>query len=238
MSRDAFWTELGKLELDLRLARLWSERAQNEHASVASFDRFALGLLSVAAPPELLEAAHAAALDEIHHARLCFALASAYAGKKLGPGPLDLAGTLGTGFSLAELCEGTVTEGCVGETLAAIEAAACAVQAREPAVRIALEVIAADEQRHAELAWAFVRWAVTSAPELADVARAAFESAASRVSEPKYACVEPEVRGLGFLEPLDARRVRGAALRDGVFAAARELGLLTGSAADRAARWR
>lgn len=190
------------------------------------------------APPELLEAAHAAAVDEIDHARRCFALASAYAGQELKPGSLDLAGALDTGFSLAELCEATVLEGCVGETLAAIEAAECAAQSREPAVRIALEIIAADEQRHAELAWAFVRWAVTSRPELAPVGRQALERATRGVAAPKYACLEPEVQGSGFLEPNDARRARGAALQDVVVAAARALGLFTASAEAEAARWR
>lgn len=225
-----FWQELSRLDVDLsstlrgRLAQLWAERAQNEHASVASFDRFALGLLAVAAPPELVHDAHVAALDEIRHARLCFALASAYGNQALGPGPLDLSGTLSGGWSLDELCEATVIEGCVGETLAALEAAECAVQARAPAVRIALEIISADETRHAELAWAFVRWATEQAPELRARVQSAFRAAAVHLGPPKFACVEPGVLGHGFLEPESAHAVRQRGLTDVVLAAAGALG--------------
>jgi hypothetical protein len=48
-----------------------------------------LELLALGAPAELVEKAHVAALDEIEHARICFALASAYGGERYGPGPLD-----------------------------------------------------------------------------------------------------------------------------------------------------
>jgi hypothetical protein len=40
---------------------LW--RALFQHASVASFARFSLELLALGAPPDLVAAAHAAALD-------------------------------------------------------------------------------------------------------------------------------------------------------------------------------
>ena len=41
-----------------RLAELWSQDALLEHASIASFSRFALQLLAVAAPPALVAGAH------------------------------------------------------------------------------------------------------------------------------------------------------------------------------------
>ncbi|HVM69350.1 MAG TPA: hypothetical protein VM204_05885, partial [Gaiellaceae bacterium] len=47
-----------------RLERHWLREAAAEHASVASFSRFSLQLLAVGAPPDLLVAAHEAALDE------------------------------------------------------------------------------------------------------------------------------------------------------------------------------
>jgi hypothetical protein len=59
--------------------------AKLEHASVASFMRFALALLAHGAPADLVRDANAAALDEIEHARAAFALASALAGEPLGP---------------------------------------------------------------------------------------------------------------------------------------------------------
>ncbi|MCA9546694.1 MAG: ferritin-like domain-containing protein, partial [Myxococcales bacterium] len=53
-----------------RLADHWTRQALAEHASVASFARFALHLMAVGAPPDLLVATHQAGLDEIEHARL------------------------------------------------------------------------------------------------------------------------------------------------------------------------
>src|SRR5262249_34475352 len=70
------------------LARLWTENARGEHASVPAFSRLALSLVALGAPARLVEAAHRAALEEIAHARLSFSLAGAYAGAPVGPGPL------------------------------------------------------------------------------------------------------------------------------------------------------
>ena len=103
-----------------------------EHASIASFNRFSLQLLAVGAPPELVEASQRAALDEIEHARIAFALASKYGTTPVGPSSLDLAGdTLGQ-LDLASVTASTVEEGCVGETLAALEAEAARDAARAP----------------------------------------------------------------------------------------------------------
>lgn len=143
-----------------RLAELWARDALLEHASVASFSKFSLHLMAVAAPPALLDASHRAALDEIQHARLCFALASAYAGEPLGPGPLPLEGDLLGPLDLASITAAAVREGCVGETIASLEASEAHEIAQAPAPREALSQIAEDEARHAELAWRFVRWSL------------------------------------------------------------------------------
>lgn len=146
--------------LRTRLAELWARDALLEHASVASFSKFSLHLMAVAAPPRLLDEAHRAALDEIQHARLCFALASAYAGDPLGPGPLPLEGDLLGALDLPSITAAAVREGCVGETLASLEAAEAHEMAQSLAPKEALGTIAEDEARHAELAWRFVRWAL------------------------------------------------------------------------------
>lgn len=209
-----------------RLVELWLARGQNEHASIASFNRFALSLLAVGAPPELLEQTQAAALDEIRHAQICFAIASRYAGRGLGPGALSLGGLPPVPVALAELVEQTVIEGCVGETLSALEARALAEAAREPAIEAAMDTIASDELRHAELAWGFVGWAAEQRPELrAHAARTFAEAArADRIAAARYACLDPDVTGLGFLTPGEARRVRVEALEQVLRPAALQLG--------------
>jgi hypothetical protein len=132
-----------------------------EHASVASFARFTLHLLALGAPPELVGDAQRAIGDETEHARLAFGLASAFAGKPLGPGPLAIDGAL-DGFDLRDFVATLIREGCVGETVAAIEAREALEHVTDPAVRSVLETIARDELRHAVLAWRTLGWVVSS----------------------------------------------------------------------------
>jgi hypothetical protein len=99
------------------LARAWLADALEEHASIAAFARFTMLMLSVGAPPELVVASQRASIDEVAHARDCFALAQRYGASAAGPGELDVHDALGP-MSLADLAALTAEEGCVGETLA------------------------------------------------------------------------------------------------------------------------
>lgn len=148
------------VEVRRALADHWSEVALLEHASIASFSLFALALLSVGAPPGLIEGAHKAAMDEVDHAKLAFRLASRFAGQSLAPGPLPMADTGALGSSIEELAVSTAREGCVGETVGAVEARAALVRATDDEVRRVLGVVERDESAHAELAWQTVRWAI------------------------------------------------------------------------------
>ncbi|MDC3958704.1 ferritin-like domain-containing protein [Polyangium jinanense] len=154
--------DVSAIEPDLRaaLAAEWTRDALFEHASVASFGRFALELLAVGAPAELVEEAHRAALDEVRHARLCFALASAYAGEPVAPGAFPFGGAAEVVADLASIAARTAKEGCINETIAAVIAAEQCARAEDPAVAEVLAGIAADEARHAELAWRTVAWAI------------------------------------------------------------------------------
>jgi hypothetical protein len=158
----AFAARVDALETDLRrrLAERWSRAALAEHASIASFARFTLQLLAVGAPPSLLVDAHRAGLDEIEHARLSFRIASVFAGRSLGPGPLPIPPVPGD-VTLVDATRAAVLEGCIAETLAAHEARHAAHRCVDPLLREVMVAIAEDEARHAELAWAFAGWAVT-----------------------------------------------------------------------------
>ena len=154
----------GAAELDettrATLAAWWTRQALDEHAAVASFARFALELLSVGAPAEIVRSTQVALGEEITHAEICFGLASAYVGKAVGPGALPIEGAGEARATLAEIAAATAREGCVGETIAAFVAAAARDEATDPAARAALAVIARDEAEHAALAFRFVAWAV------------------------------------------------------------------------------
>jgi len=150
------------VEVRRALADHWSEVALLEHASIASFSLFALALLSVGAPPGLVEGAHKAAMDEVEHAKLAFRLASRFAGEPLAPGPLPIADAGSLGSSIHELAVSTAREGCVGETVGAVEARAALERATDDEVRRVLSIVERDESTHAELAWQTVRWAIDS----------------------------------------------------------------------------
>ncbi len=166
------------------LAAYWEQAALMEHASIAAFARFTLELLALGAPAQLVAQASAALSDEQRHATICFSLASAFAGQPLGPGSLSLDGCL-TRVELAEVAVTTFLEGCVGETLAAVEARELARDAQEPSLSRTLGLIAEDEARHSLLAWRFLDWALRrGGPALAARVKDALRSTLARTTEP------------------------------------------------------
>lgn len=160
------------------LAEFWSDAARAEHSSIAGFHRFALDLMAHGAPPDLLDRAIRAAADELGHARSCFELASHYAARPLGPGPMPLGDAAPIASTLLELAVSTAREGCLSETTAAWLAGELASAATDPAVRATLDRIAREETEHAELAWMTLRWAIeTGGPEVRAAVDEVFASA-------------------------------------------------------------
>jgi hypothetical protein len=190
-----------------------------EHASIAAFARFNLQLLSLGAPGELIEACNRALVDETAHTRLCFALASEYGGTTLGPARLDIAHCFEDN-SLQAIVNLVLREGCLGETVAALEALEAATLATDPAVKSALSRIARDEQTHAELAFKFLAWALTQSSvearaQLALEARQAladFEAEAlAQASDPPH---DPLASARGILSAKALRAIHVGAVRE------------------------
>ncbi|WAS90706.1 ferritin-like domain-containing protein [Nannocystis punicea] len=204
-----------------RLAAHWTRIAGFEHASVASFARFILDLLTLGAPPELVLAAQQALADEVEHARIGFALASLYEGTGVGPGPLPTADADPRADPDA-LIAAAIAEACVAETLAGLELLEAAAHAADPGLRRVLARIAGDEQRHAELGWRFVRWALEGADApRRERARAAFAGAIAQaeaeLSHMSELPADPELRAHGVVDP----PLRAAAWRRGLDALVR-----------------
>src|SRR5262249_21588545 len=156
-------------EIRAALAAHWEREAAFEHASVAAFARASLALLAAGAPPDLVAATHAAAIDEIEHARLGYALASAYGAEPRGPAALPAAAPPFSG-SLEDLAVETLIDACAGESAAALALREASAAVRDEGVRAVLSRIADDEERHAELAFRTVAWAARAGGE--PVARA------------------------------------------------------------------
>jgi len=145
----------------LALEALWLHDAQKEHASVPAFARISWLLAAVGAPAELVEGAHRAALEEIDHARRCFALAAGYGGRSHGVEPMPelLVGGLDVqGDPLERLASEGLTDGCLLEDFNADVAATCAAACEEPSVRGVLARIATEERSHASFSWALLTW--------------------------------------------------------------------------------
>jgi hypothetical protein len=187
------------------LAHRWTEDALAEHSSVAGFHRFALDLMAHGAPASLVERAQQAAVQEARHARLCFSLASAYAGQSLGPSRLPLHGEAPVAEDLVQLAVWTARDGAIGETISAWLAAEALRQATDPAVVAVLEEVVADEQAHAELAWATLRWAVAvGGSDVVEALRPMFSTRLAPTTAAALATAR--TRAHGVLSPEDMER--------------------------------
>jgi hypothetical protein len=206
-------------ELRSALACAWTQQALMEHASVAAFARFALQLLELGAPAQLVAGAASAMQDEVRHAQDCFALARRYADSDVGPGPLSLEGAL-EGSNATDVVLGTVREGCIGETLAALEAAEALQHCEDAAARPVLQRIVADETRHAELAWRFVAWALETArgtprgTELMSLVQATFAAELATGAGCSIGEFDREMARHGVLSAPVRQALRVRALRD------------------------
>ena len=190
-----------------KLAEHWAMVARAEHASVASFAQFGSRLLALGAPASMVRAASSAAVDEVRHAEFAREVASEHCGRELRFGALDTRGAADPRESFADTVLACVREGCIGETLAALELSTVAQACTDARLSESLRAIAADEARHAALAWRFVQWAVSRDPSLAARVAAVFEREASgkRERESFDAREREQLRAHGCL-PIDERR--------------------------------
>lgn len=204
------------------LASRWTRAALDEHASVAAFAKVSLELLRFGAPPDLVARTHQAALDEVRHAGLGFAVASAFSDTPVGPGPMPLS-TVPLAETLAEFAAETAREGCLGEGLASLLAVVAAERVADPVLKRVLATIAEDEAEHARLAWRTVRWAIeTGGPEVARAVAAVFQDAVEKgIAVPE--APEADLSSWGLLSRAEAEALGRACLAEVVVPAARAL---------------
>ncbi|MFO0612965.1 MAG: ferritin-like domain-containing protein [Polyangiaceae bacterium] len=189
-----------------RDAAFWSEMAALEHASVASFARFSLALTALGAPSALVRDTYCAALDEIEHAKIAYGFASAALGRPIGPGPLPEA-TVALDLDPSEVARALVVEGCIGETLGAIEALEESERTSDPDVARSLRRIGEDELRHAELAFRALAWLATAhGTRVSQASREALDAyrASPRRRDALRGIVRPLVTALTTLTSLSA----------------------------------
>lgn len=209
------------------LTARWTAAALDEHAAVVAFHRVALDLLAAGAPADLVDDTCQAARDEVHHARLGFGLAGAYAGHTVAPGRFPFQAPIEPSGDLVAIAVAAAREGCVGETVATLLAMTAAERAGDPAVRAVLARIAEDEVRHSQLAWRTVGWALSAggAPVRAAVAEVFAEVARLGVAVPLRGEAEDSARLAhhGLLDAAESRAVAARAVGRVILPMARRL---------------
>lgn len=130
----------------------FASAAHLEAASVHAFHRLAGELELHRAPKDLARAARRSARDEVRHARVTSRLA-----KRFGGDPPAVQVAAKRRRSLAAMALENAVEGCVRETFGALLASHQAQCASDAEIRRVMTRIAADETRHAALAWAIAR---------------------------------------------------------------------------------
>ena len=129
-----------------------------EHASVASFNRFSLELMSLGAPAHLIQKAQEAALDEIRHAKRAFSIARSLLNKEDQPQQMSIDVHLAPNY--LELAKVVLEEAAIQETLSVLLAAEQLRVAQCPVIVEYLREVVEDESRHAELAFETLRWCI------------------------------------------------------------------------------
>lgn len=172
------------------IARYLVDAARLEAASVHAFRHVASELALHGAPRRLIDAARRAAADEVRHTRVTAGLARRFGARRLerprvvASPPRDLE---------AMLLDNAV-EGCVRETFGAAVGVWQSQYAAEVAVAEAMRHIAADELRHAALAWQLAAWGepklgATALRRVREARRAAASDLRAELEQPPHASV-------------------------------------------------
>lgn len=131
----------------------FARMAHLEHASVAAFEMLATELEQHGAPAALIEAARAAAADEVRHTTITAELARTF-----GALPRTAEVAAREARSLEAIAIDNATEGCVRECFGAAFGWYQARTAADAEIAAAMTLISEDETRHAALSFVIDAW--------------------------------------------------------------------------------
>ncbi len=163
VAEQADWGCVGRRPAGLMAARacngsspvgaFFADVARLEASAVVAFDIMIEELLALGAPEGLVAAAREAREDEVRHERSMGAIAQRYGAEPVCP-EIDPP----RARSRFEIALENAVEGCVRETFGALVGAHQAMRASDPVVAHAMQSVADDEIKHAELSWAIAAW--------------------------------------------------------------------------------
>ncbi len=168
--------------------RWWLDTAKAAHASVAAFARLAMELMAHGAPLSLVERTHAAALDEVRHARTALQEARVHdVDRAMGPLGMNISRPIPL---LEQVGLEALLDGCIGEAASVL---VLQERADKESRSERLNAIVLDETRHVALSWDIVAWVteqlgsgfVPTLVQACDVARSRIERAIADQSAPE-----------------------------------------------------
>lgn len=213
-----------------KAASYWAKVAMMEHASVASFSRFSLELMSIGASPELLALAHQAALDEVRHTQISLDIANQFSSTTFTPGAFPIS-SKAADFAFGDMeriASAAALEACIEETLAAAVVMYQAEHMGDSKQQTLLRAVALDEANHAAFAWKAVQWMASTSPAVHAAVASVFSNRAREyevVPPPKVPSVST-LQHLGLLDQRTVAKIQNDAWHQIVVPAAASLGFL------------
>ena len=154
-------------DYNCKIRNEWTKRALSEHASIGTFAKFTLQLMSIGAPIWILKLSNKASLDEIKHTQLSFDIVNMYNNNNNGQMCITYdqfpVHSLNIDNDWNEILRDTAIGGCIGETISVFEMAT--ENKYNNVIDDIVYEIAQDEIRHAALAWITVKWIIDKAGE-------------------------------------------------------------------------
>jgi len=135
-------------------ADYWLNTAQMEQASVASFAKVTISLMTFGAPLKLVELSQFFSMDEVVHAQRALELAGVYELDKLPQHSLKFDQNV-EAFAIDNF-----QNGCIGETFAVVRSATRLQEDLTEQEHAFFEMVVRDESTHAVFAWSVMKWLV------------------------------------------------------------------------------
>jgi len=152
----------------------WMSIALAEHSSIATFNKFALELMSMAAPLWMVESANKAAIDEIKHTRIAFDIMNmmrrAHAARpRCVTADAFPQHQIEIDADYERIAMDVVIGGCFGETMSALtmrERLHLHLNDNYNLLNSLIAEVANDEIRHSALAWTVAKWIIARHPRV------------------------------------------------------------------------
>jgi len=159
-----------RVNVSMEVVNSWIDKAFSEHASIATFAKFSVELMSLGAPLWFLERSNVAALQEIEHAQISFDVLNMYLMHNYADNGCIVynsfpSHTMNIDGDYNRIALDTAIGGCFGETLSAMTYqhqlnVDLKGESDDSTVGQKLNGIANDEVEHAALAWTTVKWII------------------------------------------------------------------------------